>query len=130
MTFGRLTVGGGLVSLNGTLKVTTIGSPPPGSPWPIISSANVFSQFASVDFGPLNYSVPYSATAVTLYGLAPCDYWIGGNGNFNAPSIDARRALVEAALEPTVALYGKRRMPLGHPDPNDQVWYPRFTRLR
>src|SRR6202023_1276076 len=85
-TFGRLTANGALVSVDGLLKVTTVGSPPNGSPWPIISNANVFGRFASLDFGPLNYTVQYSANAVTLYGLAPCDYWIGGNGNFNTPS--------------------------------------------
>jgi streptogramin lyase len=82
-TFGRLTAYGALVSVDGLLKVTTVGSPPPGSPWPIISSANVLGRFASLDFGPLNYTIQYSASAVTLYGLAPCDYWIGGDGNFN-----------------------------------------------
>ena len=85
-TFGRLTANGALVSVDGLLKVTTVGSPPPGSPWPIISSASLSGVFASRDFGPLNYTVQYSASAVTLYGLAPCDYWIGGNGNFNTAS--------------------------------------------
>ncbi len=85
-TFGQLTGGGGAVSLNGLLKVTTVGSPAASSSWPIISSANRSGQFSSLDFGALNYGVQYPATGVTLVGLAPCDYWIGGNGNFSNAS--------------------------------------------
>jgi hypothetical protein len=82
-TFGQLTGGGGSVSLNGKLKVTTVGSPATSSSWPVISSANRSGQFSSLDFGLLNYAVQYPATGVTLVAQAPCDYWIGGNGNFS-----------------------------------------------
>ena len=39
-TFGQLTGGGGPVSLDGKLKVTTLGSPAVGSSWSIISGIN------------------------------------------------------------------------------------------
>src|SRR5207302_1806682 len=65
-TFGQLTGGGGAVSLDANLKVTTLGSPAIGTTWPIISSANRLGQFATFDFDGDDYDVQYSSTGVTL----------------------------------------------------------------
>ena len=70
VTFGQLTGGGGPVSLDGKLMVTTVGSPAIGSSWPIISGANRSGQFATLDFGSNNYDVQYPLTGVTLMVLA------------------------------------------------------------
>src|SRR5207245_3604066 len=98
----QLTGGGGAVSLNGKLQVTTVGSPATGSSWPIISGANRAGQFASLDFGLLNYAVQYPATGVTLVAQAPCDYWIGGNGNFNTASNWSMGAVPNTAFDASI----------------------------
>ena len=69
--FGRLTAGGSPMSLDGALKVTTVGSPAVGSTWPIISGANRSGQFATKDFGSTNYDVQYPLDGVTLVAQAP-----------------------------------------------------------
>jgi hypothetical protein len=68
--FGRLTGGGGPVSIGGKLMVTTVGAAAIGSNWPIISGANRSGQFATLDFDGANYDVQYSSTGVTLIALA------------------------------------------------------------
>ena len=70
VTFGQLTGGGGPVSLDGKLVVTTVGSPAIGSSWPIISGASRSGQFATLDFRSNNYDVQYTSTGVTLMALA------------------------------------------------------------
>jgi hypothetical protein len=67
-TFGRLT-GGGPVSLDGKLMVTTVGSATVGSTWPIISGAIRSGEFATFDFGGNSYDVQYTSTGVTLVTL-------------------------------------------------------------
>ena len=68
--FGRLTGGGGAVSLGARLMVTTTGSSAIGTTWPIISGASRSGQFSSLDFDGYNYDVQYSSTGVTLVTLA------------------------------------------------------------
>jgi len=69
-TFGQLTGGSGPVSLDGTLMITTVGSPAIDSTWPIISDASIAGQFAAVALvGPTNYDVEYASTGVTLVVL-------------------------------------------------------------
>ena len=67
--FGQLTGGGGMVSLGGTLMVTTVGSPAINSSWPIISGSQRSGQFAALEFGSHNYDVQYSSSGVTLVTL-------------------------------------------------------------
>jgi hypothetical protein len=67
--FGRLTGGGGPVSLDGKLTVTTVGAATVGSSWPIISGAIRSGEFATFDFGGNSYDVQYTATGVTLVTL-------------------------------------------------------------
>jgi len=65
--FGQLTAGGHAVSLDGKLRVTTVGAPSAGSSWPIISGATTRSgQFAAFDICDTNYDVEYAASSVTL----------------------------------------------------------------
>jgi len=70
VTFGQLTGGGDSVSLDGTLKVATVGSPAPSSAWPIISGASRSGQFATYDLGSKVYKTQYPADGVTLIAAA------------------------------------------------------------
>jgi hypothetical protein len=79
--FGQLNAGGSAVTIDGKLKVITVGHPAVGSRWPIISSALRSGTFPSRDFGYWNYSEEDSATGVTLIAQATCDVWIGGTDN-------------------------------------------------
>jgi hypothetical protein len=68
---GRLQSGSvsqnGNALLDGTLKViTSDGSPAAGSSWPVITNTNVSGQFASYQFGGVNYNPQYSATGLIL----------------------------------------------------------------
>jgi hypothetical protein len=58
-------MGLGTVSLAGTLGVTTIGSPPTGNVYTVVSGGSMNGTFATVNSG-VAYTVSYSATAVTL----------------------------------------------------------------
>ena len=69
-TVGQLIGGGGPVSLDGKLRVTTVGLPALNSTWPIIANASRSGQFATFDFGGGNYQVQYTASGVTLIALA------------------------------------------------------------
>jgi len=69
--FGQLS--GGAVSLNGQLKVTTVGSPPLDSQWPLIAGATRAGMFATLDFRGEPYRVQYSAGGVTLIRTARVD---------------------------------------------------------
>jgi hypothetical protein len=68
-TFGQMN-GGGIVNLDGKLKVTTVGSPAVGSTWPIISGVGRSGTFASYDFASTNYDTLYPPDGVTLVVLA------------------------------------------------------------
>ena len=72
-TFGQLN-GGGIVNLDGKLKVMTVGSPAVGSTWPIISGVGRSGTFASDDFGGINYAVLYPPDGVTLVVQAPVSH--------------------------------------------------------
>jgi fibronectin-binding autotransporter adhesin len=72
MAVGQLS--GGVLSLNGVLRVSTIGSPALGSQWSIITGANLTGAFAVHDFGGIHYAWHYTGTGLTLMlmGLNPC----------------------------------------------------------
>src|SRR5262249_62332632 len=68
-TLGQLTAGGAAVSLDGELKVTTLGVPVINSSWPIITNARRSGEFSTLDFDGYNYDVQYPANGGTLIEL-------------------------------------------------------------
>jgi hypothetical protein len=67
-TFSGIT--GGYTNLDGTLRVTTLGTPAGGSHWPIISGVGRSGAFSAYDFGGVDYGVEYPSTGVTLVAPA------------------------------------------------------------
>jgi hypothetical protein len=63
-------ISGGTTHLDGTLQVTTIGSPAGGSAWPIISGVSSTGTFATYEFGVWDYTEDYSTTGLTLVAPA------------------------------------------------------------
>jgi hypothetical protein len=65
-------ISGGNTSLAGTLQVTTLGLPAPGSNWPVIAGSSRTGSFANCSFGSTctfgstNYQVDGPSTGVTL----------------------------------------------------------------
>ena len=57
---------GGDTNLDGTLHVTTIGSPAATTTWPIIAGASRSGTFATNNFGGTGYNTQYTATGLTL----------------------------------------------------------------
>jgi len=78
---------GEAVSVDGTLQVTTLGTPTFGSTWPIISCAGGRSgTFATFNFGGTNYTVLYPPNGVTLVAPRPSDPAIRASGTTFAPT--------------------------------------------
>ena len=63
-------ISGGDTNLDGTLQVTTVGTPATSSTWPIISGVSRSGTFATDEFGSTNYTVLYLSTGVTLVAPA------------------------------------------------------------
>ena len=63
-SFGH--VGASAASLDGTLSVTTTGSPASPSSYDVVTGSSVSGQFSTLDFGTRRYETTYSPGAVTL----------------------------------------------------------------
>ena len=75
-SYGQMS--GGVVSLDGKLKVTSVGVPATGTSYGVIANAARTGTFASWDLRGVNYWRQYVPTGLNLVAEGTCDTWIGG----------------------------------------------------